>query len=80
MATTHTDPELRRWQVDQDLPHLHRERWNRIATELSERIEAATGDDRAELQHQLDQHYGDRFRPESSRKALLAEAGVTEGD
>jgi hypothetical protein len=78
MVTTHSDPELRRFQIEHDLPHLHRERWNRIAAELSGQIEAATGDDRARLQHQLDRHYKDRFRSESSRQALLAEAGIVE--
>ncbi|WP_146173433.1 hypothetical protein [Sphingomonas faeni] len=78
MALTHSDPELRRFQIEHDLPHLHRERWNRIAAELTDQIEAATGDDRARLQHQFDRHYEDRFRSESSREALLAEAGIVE--
>ena len=80
MVTTHSNPELRRFQIEHDLPHLHRERWNRITSELTDQIEAATGEDRTRLQQQLDHHYSNRFRSETSREALLAEAGITEGN
>lgn len=80
MVTTHSNPELRRFQIENDLPHLHRERWNRIEAELTEQIEAATGETRSQLERQLDQHYSNRFRSETSREALLAEAGITEGN
>lgn len=76
MTTANPNPELRRRQIEHDLPHLHRERWNRIMVELSEQIEAATGDDREQLKQRLDSHYADRFHPETSRAALLAEAGA----
>lgn len=78
MVTTHSNPELRRFQIENDLPHLHRERWNRITAELTDQIDAATGEERARLEQQLDQHYSNRFRSETSRDALLAEAGITE--
>lgn len=75
-----TNPELRRHQIEHDLPHLHRQRWSRIAGELVEQKEAATGDDRARIERELEQHFANRFKPESSRAALLAEAGISEGD
>lgn len=67
---------LRRSQIEHDLPHLHRERWYRIALELGERIKQAEGDERDGLQREIDRHYLTRFHPETSRAALLAEAGV----
>ena len=78
MTSPKSNAELRRFQIEHDLPQLHRERWNRIAAELSDKMYAATGDRRAELTQALDRHYADRFRPETSRAALLAEAGVGE--
>ncbi len=80
MTEPKPNAELRRFQIEHDLPQLHRERWNRIAAELSEQIEKATGDRRAELSQALDQHYANRFRPETSRPALLAEADIGEAD
>lgn len=76
MMMAKPNPELRRRQIEHDLPHLHRERWNRIAAELGEQIEAAAGDEREQLKQRLDSHYADRFHPETSRAALLAEAGA----
>lgn len=76
MTMAKPNPELRRRQIEHDLPHLHRERWNRIAAELGEQIEAAAGDERERLKQRLDEHYADRFHPETSRAALLAEAGA----
>ena len=80
MTEPKPNAELRRFQIEHDLPQLHRERWNRIAAELSEQVYAATDDTRAELSQALDQHYANRFRPETSLPALLAEAGLGEGD
>lgn len=80
MMTQKANAELRRRQIEHDLPHLHRERWNRIAAELGEQIEAAAGDEREHLKQRLDQHYADRFHPETSRAALLAEAGADRAD
>lgn len=74
------NPSLRRSQIEHDLPHLHRERWNRIATELGAQIVAAAGDEREQLKQRLDKHYADRFHPETSRAALLAEAGADKAD
>lgn len=78
METTPSDPELRRFQIEHDLPHLHRERWNRITAELTDQIEGATGAERDRLQSQLDRHYLDRFDSQTSRAALMAEAGLGE--
>ncbi|MGI4940830.1 MAG: hypothetical protein ACRYHQ_09755 [Janthinobacterium lividum] len=80
MKTPKPNVELRRYQIEHDLDYLHRERWNRITAELSDRIEAATPDERLALSEQLDRHYADRFRPETSRAALLAEVGASEAD
>ena len=80
MEPMQRNPELRRSQIEHDLPHLHRERWNRITAELAEQIEAAAGDEREHLKQRLHQHYADRFHPETSRTALLAEAGADKAD
>ena len=76
MDARQQNPGLRLSQIKHDLPHLHKVRWARIADELAERIEQATGDERTAIERELDQHYTNRFRPESSRAALLAEVGI----
>lgn len=76
MRTRQTNADLRRSQIEHDLPHLHRERWNRIAAELADQIAGEIGEQRAAIERKLEQHYALRFRPESSRDALLAEAGA----
>lgn len=71
-----------RWvaYVDSDLAYLHRQRWNRIAHELRDRIERAQGEERVEIERELARHRSIRFRPETSRAPVLAkiEAGTRE--
>lgn len=76
MDTGRANASLRLSQIEHDLPYLHRERWYRIALELAERIKQAEGDERDNLQREIDRHYLTRFHPETSRAALLAEAGI----
>ena len=80
MIAVQPNPELRRQQIEADLPYLHKERWNRITRDLRDQIEQAPPAERDAIEEQLRQHYTTRFHPETSRAALLAEAGITEGE
>lgn len=60
--------------IEQHLPELHKERWNRVAADLAAALAAAPDGERAARQRLLDQHYANRHQPESSRAALTAQA------
>lgn len=60
--------------IDADLDHLHEQRWNARAAELHEAEDRAEGDEKERVRRELHAHYADRFRPETSRAALLEQA------
>lgn len=60
--------------IEDNLDHLHKQRWDARAAELHG-AEADAGDaDRDRIKQELRDHYADRFRPETSRDALLDQA------
>jgi hypothetical protein len=61
--------------IDTNLDHLHKQRWNERAAELHAEADSAPDQMRAaQTQKALRDHYADRFRPETSRAALLGQA------
>jgi len=58
--------------VETDFAYLHKQRWNCVSDELRQRIEGAHGTERAEAERTLAEHRKTRFRPETSRAAILA--------
>lgn len=53
------------------LSDLHQERWALTAAKLDRRLKAAEGEEREEIERQLDAHYDTRFYPETSREAIM---------
>ncbi|WP_375403723.1 hypothetical protein [uncultured Sphingomonas sp.] len=62
--------------IDAELDHLHKQRWNARAAELHDEADRAEGEAAEQAQRALDAHYADRFRPETSRMALLDQAAA----
>lgn len=63
--------------IDANLEHLHRERWNQRAAELHAEIASPIdGVSPEEAAQALCDHYANRFRPETSREALLEQAAI----
>ena len=62
--------------IDAELDHLHRERWNARAAELHAEVNHAEGEAGEQARQALVAHYADRFRPETSRMALLDQAAA----
>lgn len=62
--------------IDANLDHLHKQLWNERAAELHAEAERMTGEAGERAQAALREHYADRFRPETSRMALLDQAAA----
>lgn len=62
--------------IDAELGHLHKQRWNARATELHAETERAPNDRRELTEQALRDHYTVRFKPETSRAALLEQAAA----
>lgn len=70
---TEAQARLVEYLIETDLAYLHKQRWNRIAQELRDRIDGAQGEARAEAEADLAQHRSTRFHTDTSRVALLKE-------
>ena len=62
--------------IDAELDHLHRQRWNTRAAELHAELDRAEGEAADQARRALRDHFADRFRPETSRMALLDQAAA----
>lgn len=65
--------------IDANLDHLHKQRWTERAAELhaeADRAEGDAGEASEQARRALRDHYADRFRPETSRVALLDQASA----
>lgn len=73
-----SDPEFDRIveAIDANLDYLHKERWAQRAAELREEEAQAEGDAKVRAHQALRDHYADRFKPETSRDALVAQARI----
>ena len=60
--------------IEENLDHLHKQRWDARAAELHGAEADASGPKREGIRQALRDHYADRFRPETSRTALLEQA------
>lgn len=60
--------------IEENLDHLHKQRWEARAAELHGAEADAGYADRERIKQELRDHYADRFRPETSRAALLDQA------
>lgn len=60
--------------IEENLDHLHKQRWNARAAELHAAEADAEEGDRERIRQELSDHYDNRFRPETSRDALLEQA------
>jgi hypothetical protein len=60
--------------IEDNLDHLHKQRWDARAAELHGAEVDAPDSERERIQQALRDHYADRFRPETSRAALLEQA------
>ncbi len=60
--------------IEDNLDHLHKQRWDARAAELHGAEADADDADRDRIKQELRDHYADRFRPETSRAALLDQA------
>ncbi len=65
--------------IEQHLSELHRELWAKTTAELSDKLVAAVGSERAEVQRQFDAHYANRHRPETSRAMIVQQAEANAG-
>lgn len=62
--------------LDEHLSHLHKERWAVRLGGLHRQLKTAPAGGRDAVQQQLDAHYDNRFKPETSRAAILAQLEV----
>ena len=56
---------------DVDLAWHHKQHWAQRAADLNDVIERTDGTAQEEARQALSNHYQDRFRPESSREAMI---------
>ncbi|WP_375404491.1 hypothetical protein [uncultured Sphingomonas sp.] len=64
--------------IDANLDHLHKQRWTERAAELHAKADRAEGEAGEQARRALHDHYADRFRPETSRMALLDQAAANQ--
>lgn len=62
--------------LDDHLSDLHKDIWAERTAELLRQLKAATPGARDAVQQQLDAHYDDRFKPETSRAAIIEQIEV----
>ena len=78
-------PEIRDRLIDRNLVELHASRWAETTAQLETSIateKAKTRPDRGrieQLEHQLDEHYANRHKPETSRAALQGAQAAKRG-
>lgn len=66
--------------IDANLDHLYKQRWTERAAELhakADRAEGDAGEAGEQARRALRDHHADRFRPETSRMALLDQAAAS---
>ncbi len=79
------EPGLQRTLVDDNLPELHKRLWAEQTPKLEAEIEAETDKETpdearlAGLEAQISRHYANRFKPETSRAALMGQKAHLRG-
>jgi hypothetical protein len=60
--------------IDAELDHLHKQRWIARASELHDEEDHAEGSEKERVKQKVREHYANRFRPETSRDAIIEQA------